>query len=83
MDAVEIAFRETFRFGKERVAIEPIRPEVGDADFELVFSLSGGVGNIDPKRRQPDESELPAIERDFGNLREVAELKKELLLVCQ
>ena len=74
LDPVEVAAGEALGFGQQRVAVEPVGPEVGDADLELVFAGLEGIGDLDPVRRQPNESELLAVQRDLGDFGKVNEV---------
>ena len=59
------------------VADQPVGPEVGHANLELVFAFPDRSTDPDPERLCPDDSQVPAIESDLGKLLDLAQIKPE------
>jgi len=52
-ESVEVAARETARLGQQRIGVQPVGPEIGHSNLQLIRAGAGGTGNLDPIGRQP------------------------------
>ena len=72
-----VGFCNPFFFGLVKIADDAVRPEIDDVYFQHVAGGLHRFGDIHAPRKAPKDAEFLAVEPDFGNFFDIAQVEKE------